>query len=70
MNWLSEQYEKSRREDDLRAAEQEAKMNALLADAQPKPEPKRARQAIGGKLIEWGKRLQETSALSETAYES
>jgi hypothetical protein len=66
MNWLSEQYENERRKDDLRAAEQEAKIKALLAESQPEAEPRRVRQAVGEKLVEWGKRLQDNSATQET----
>lgn len=68
MNWLSEQYQSERRKDELRAAEQEAEINALLAESHPKAEPRRVRQAVGEKLVEWGKRLQEAPASSETVH--
>jgi hypothetical protein len=60
MYWLSEQYAIERRRDALREAAEESERHALLAKVQSAPQTHRVRQAVGGKLIEWGKRLQET----------
>lgn len=58
---LSELYAAERRAAELRDAEQQANKNALLARAnKTKTSPRRVRQAVGDKLIEWGTRLQET----------
>jgi hypothetical protein len=60
---LSELYAEQRRADELREAQREANKNALLAKAtetETKTPPRRVRKAVGGKLIEWGTRLQET----------
>ena len=59
MDWLHMKYEEERHADEIRAAQHENEVNALLA-AQSNPAPsRRVRQTVGGKLIEWGKRLQE-----------
>ena len=65
MNSLDELYQRERRKDDLNAAERAAARKELLAHAEPPAEPRRIRQAIGGKLIEWGERLQETPPATE-----
>lgn len=59
MNWLNEQYANERYQDARREAECRVEANALLAESQPPAESNRIRQAVGGKLIEWGKRLQD-----------
>lgn len=61
MNWLNEQYANERYEEAVREGERDAEINALLAESQTDAEQNSLRQALGGKLIEWGKRLQETS---------
>ena len=61
MNWLNEQYANERYQQARRDAERDTEINALLADSQTDDEQSGIRQALGGKLIEWGKRLQETS---------
>lgn len=61
MNWLNEQYANERYQDELRQAEHDAEINALLAASQPDAGQSNFRQALGGKLIEWGKKLQDTS---------
>ena len=64
---LSELYAEERRRDEIREAQQEANKNALLAKAAENKtpptnlaKPSKVRKAVGGKLIEWGTRLQET----------
>ena len=61
MNWLNEQYANERYQQARRDAERATEINALLADSQTHAEQNTLRQALGGKLIEWGKRLQETA---------
>ena len=65
MLWLDEVYQRERIQDELNAAQQATERNALLAELPPPNKPRRVRQVIGGKLIEWGERLQETSAPAE-----
>ena len=66
MNWLNEQYANERYHDALREAVHDAESNALLEDAPARSETRRLRQAVGGKLVEWGKRLQETPDAAQT----
>lgn len=61
MNWLNEQYANERYQEAVREAERDTAINALLANSQTDVEQNTLRQALGGKLIEWGKRLQDTS---------
>lgn len=60
MNWLNEQYANERYQEAVREAQQETAKNVLLAASQTPTEDQGIRQAVGGKLIEWGKRLQDT----------
>ncbi len=59
MNWLHSQFTSEQYRDDLRAAEQEAKVQALLAEAQTAQEAHSLRNALGEKLVELGERLQD-----------
>lgn len=59
MSWLDEQYHRERREDDLRAARRDAEIEALLETKKGKEKPKKVRNALGSKLVEWGERLQD-----------
>ncbi len=72
MSWLDEKAAKARREDDLRVAKRETEKKALLSSLEPKAEPqappRRVRKALGGKLIELGKRLQETTSQEAPAH--
>lgn len=61
MNWLNEQYANERYQEAVREAERETEINALLADSQTDAGQSSIRQALGSKLIEWGKKLQDTS---------
>jgi hypothetical protein len=61
MNWLNEQYANERYQEAVRQAQQETAKNTLLATSQAATETQGIRQAVGGKLIEWGQRLQDTS---------
>jgi hypothetical protein len=65
MNWLNARFEQERREDEIRALQHEAKMQALLDDARRhgKTPRKNVRRAVGGKLVEWGERLQDGQSL-------
>lgn len=60
MNWLHEQYANERYQEALREAAHDAELDALL-ETESDVKAENLRQAVGGKLIEWGKRLQETS---------
>lgn len=72
MNRLHELYAEQRRADELREAQREANKNALLELQSNKTKtpprrlavPNNVRQAVGGKLIEWGKRLQDPPQIS------
>lgn len=59
MNYLNEQYEIERRADELRAAQREAEIKALLDQAKPHAPTKNIRQIVGGKLIALGELLQD-----------
>lgn len=60
MNWLNVEFEKQRRQDELRALEQQAEIEALLAPTRPpKASRKTVRKALGNKLVEWGEKLQD-----------
>ncbi|HZQ06636.1 MAG TPA: hypothetical protein VFD70_08655 [Anaerolineae bacterium] len=61
MSWLDEKAAKARRAEDLRIAQREADKKALLSSLEPKAPPRRVRKALGGKLIELGKRLQDST---------
>lgn len=61
MNWLNEQYANERYQEAVRQAQQETANNALLSTSQTSAETHSIRQAVGGKLIEWGQRLQDTT---------
>lgn len=65
MHWLNVRCDQERREDEIRALQREAEINALLRGApQPDKKPsKNVRRAVGGKLVEWGERLQEQPSL-------
>jgi hypothetical protein len=67
MNWLNEQYAKERYEDNLREIQHEQEIELLRTQAEEKPEsePRRVRKAVGGKLIELGKRLQDAQTPAE-----
>ncbi len=65
MDLLDIQYQAERRADELRAAEQEARIQAALEQIAPKPKPRRVRRAVGEKLVELGKRLQDAAELPE-----
>lgn len=65
MNWLNEQYANERYQQALREAVHDAEINALLDNTPARSETRRLRQTLGGKLIEWGKRLQETPDASQ-----
>jgi len=70
MDWISEECERQRRADELREAERENKVKALLAQSKAKDngkdkkkgKDKGVRRALGGKLIEWGEQLQDGSS--------
>lgn len=66
MNRLNELYAEQRRADEIREAQREADKIALLQSQSNKTNtpPRRVRQAVGGKLIEWGKRLQDQPRIS------
>lgn len=61
MDWIDEQYQNERRADELRAAQHDAEVQALLAQALPKNNAptKNVRRALGSKLIALGERLQD-----------
>ena len=60
MNWLNAQFEQARREDEIRALERQAEIEAMLARAYPsKTKNKNVRRALGTKLVELGERLQD-----------
>lgn len=65
MNWLNARFEQERREDEVRNLVHDAKVQALLAQSNPKGKAKnkKVRNAVGGKLVEWGERLQDTQPL-------
>lgn len=67
MNWLSEQYQKERRADELRAIQRQSEINTLLPRKGETAKPKKVRRAVGSKLVEWGERLQETQPLPRSA---
>lgn len=75
MDWVSIESEKERRAQELKAAERQRRQNELLkrAAAQDTDQAKGngsrgnrgdagVRHAVGGKLVEWGTRLQESPA--------
>jgi hypothetical protein len=62
MNWLDEQYQRERNADDLRAAQRDAEIEALLENKKGKEKPKKVRNALGSKLVEWGERMQDSTA--------
>lgn len=67
MDWISEEVERQRRADQVREAEREAKIKALLEQdkgknngkGKQKAKDKNMRRALGSKLIEWGEQLQD-----------
>ncbi len=68
MNWLNEQYAKERYEDNIREAQHDQEVESLRTQSteeKPESEPRRVRQAVGGKLIELGKRLQDAQTPAE-----
>jgi hypothetical protein len=67
MNWLDEQYQNERRADDLRAAQRQAEIDALLPRKYRPAKPRQVRRAVGNKLVEWGERLQETQQTRRTS---
>lgn len=67
MSWLDEQYQRERREDDLRAARRDAEIEHLLENKKGKEKPKKVRNALGNKLVEWGERLQDGAPKRKTS---
>lgn len=67
MNWMHEQYQLERNKDQMREAQHEAEVDALLGKNKGKGKPKKVRSALGSKLVEWGERLQDAPAPSKPA---
>jgi hypothetical protein len=61
MNWLDEQVARERHEDDAKRALREAEIQKLLnSEAKnDKANKNKLRNAVGGKMVEWGERLQD-----------
>jgi hypothetical protein len=62
MNWLNEEYLKEHREQEVRELMRDAEIREALEESKPKIKSRRIRQAVGGKLIALGERLQEPAA--------
>lgn len=67
MNWMHEQYQNERNKDQVREAQHNAEVDALLNKHEGKGKPKKVRSALGSKLVEWGERLQDAPHSSKPA---
>lgn len=65
MDLVDVEYQAERRADDLRAAEAQVRLDEAQRASAPQSKSKRMKHAVGDKLVEIGKRLQDSATLPE-----